>query len=148
MSTVEASVLTKKHALALMLTEDNNYFVSISSISKDEEVFTAEGCEYLVLDDKEADSKAKEYILQTIWAFNDSFIAEYCGDAFNEQDIKTAKEGCCEESNGLLYGLIKSSNNLDLFTQGAIDADGRGHFLALYDSEERESNKYFIYRTN
>lgn len=34
------------------------------------------------------------------------------------------------------------------FVNDAIDADGRGHFIALYDGYENEQDGYFIYRQN
>lgn len=38
-----------------------------------------DGSEFLVLTDDEADEKAKEYIKETLWAFNAGFILSTCG---------------------------------------------------------------------
>ena len=48
--------------------------------------------------------------------------------------------------------MIQATCGIDSFVEAAISADGRGHFLARYDSEEREFNNgrmtFYIYRIN
>lgn len=102
--------------------------------------------EYLILTDREANEKAKEYILDTAWAFNKSFLNSY-SEAISEMDEKTYRiiqEGC-ESSNKAILAMI---NNEDYFVEDAIASDGRGHFLSSYDGEENEQGEYFVYRIN
>jgi hypothetical protein len=106
--------------------------------------------DYLVLTDDEADEQAKNYILDTVWAFNKSFL-DCHSEAISEIDEKTfakLQEGC-ESINKAILAMI---DDKAYFVEEAISADGRGHFLSFYDGEENEQkfNKiyYFIYRQN
>jgi hypothetical protein len=109
--------------------------------------------EYLVLTDEEADEKAKEYIRDSLWAFNVDFLMNFC-DALDEPSARKAfskmQEKLCEGANELVYALVKE--RFDEFVQDAIQCDGRGHFLSHYDGEENEIKHndvwYFIYRVN
>jgi hypothetical protein len=110
--------------------------------------------EYLVLTEEQADEKAKEEILYSLWAFNTDFVISHCKN-FEKMDIsevetaekslRYAQENCCENANGLVYALI---DNIDEFVEDAIDADGRGHFLAYYDGVENEQDGFYIYRVS
>lgn len=118
--------------------------------------FSAYGYEYLVYTDEEADDATKEYILDSLWAFNPHFILRHTqfflassveeDEAF-EDSLKELQGRICEGANPIVKALI---TNLDEFVSDAIDADGRGHFLASYDGEEIEINggKFYAYRTN
>ena len=106
---------------------------------------------YLVLDDNEATEKAKEYILDSLWAFNYNFL---CGHskAINEIPKKEYEEMAgklCESFNKAVHAMI---DDIDYFIEDAIRADGRGHFLSGYDGEENEilvsKKAYYIYRIN
>lgn len=107
--------------------------------------------EYLVCTDEEADEKCEEYILDTLWAFNTSFIMDYIDTRTDYDDRSLRKcldkiQELCEDSNYLIKLLI--GNRLDEFIEDAIRSDSRGHYLASYDGEEIEEGGYFIYRTN
>lgn len=103
---------------------------------------------YLVLTDKEADDMAKQYIIESLWAFNSSFIASHCESDIPQDAIEAIQEKF-EASNPILLKLIK---DIDYFVENAISSDGRGHFISFYDGEEWEQEvngtTYFIYRTN
>lgn len=106
--------------------------------------------EYLILTDEEADEMAKEYILDTAWGFNKSFLDSH-SEAIAEIDDKSyakLQEGC-ESINKAVLAMI---DDKDHFVEDAIASDGRGHFLSPYDGEENEvkiaGTYYFIYRTN
>jgi hypothetical protein len=58
------------------------------------------------------------------------------------------QEKCCEGCNDFFKAIIKGTCGLDKFVEDAIEADGRGHFLAYYDGEENEQGDCFIYRVN
>jgi hypothetical protein len=106
---------------------------------------------YLVCTDEEADDRCKEYILDTLWAFNTSFIKNYIDTKtdYNEKSLckcLVALQDLCEASNYLTKLLV--GNRIDEFIDDAISTDRRSHYLASYDGEENEESGYFIYRTN
>ena len=110
--------------------------------------------DYLVCTDEEADEKAKEYIEDTLWAFNPWFLAEWSGvdhEVFEAIQSNERYEG----NNDAILRLI--GDNLGDLVHDAIATDGRGHFLSSYDGEEHEvnlspytgENEYFyVYRLN
>ncbi len=100
--------------------------------------------DYLVLTDEEADEKAAEYIKDSLWAFNASFIIEHSNlPSAAEEMIKSHQEAKCEGGNDTILAMI---NDIDEFIEAAIGADGRGHFISWYDGNEYEEGDYFIYR--
>jgi transcriptional regulator with XRE-family HTH domain len=110
------------------------------------------GANYAVLTEEQADARAKEEILESLWAFNADFVISHCKN-YNDMDqwefnsavesLRHAQENCCENANGLVRALIA---DIDEFVEDAIDADGRGHFIAYYDGVENEQDGYYIYR--
>ena len=115
---------------------------------EDGECFHYGDKEYLVLTDDEADEKAKDYIKDSAWAFNSSFLASHSKGDVDEEVFKCLSEKC-ESSNDAILSLIK---DVDHFVDDAISSDGRGHFMSTYDGceneEEINKNTYYIYRTN
>ena len=120
----------------------------------DENTFSYDGAEYLVLDEEGADAKAREEIEYSLWAFNADFIIQHCKN-YEEMDnseyqsavesLRHAQEQCCENANGLVKALI---DDMEEFMEDAIMADGRGHFISRYDGEEYEMNGFYIYRVD
>lgn len=109
---------------------------------------TDEG-EYAIATDTEADEAAKEAVLDSLWAFNSSFILSQCDLPEElEEGLKSAQEKQCESANEWILALVKKCCGIQAFVDAAIQADGRGHFLAGYDNEENEVRGYYIYRTN
>jgi len=116
--------------------------------------FTSGDKEYRVLTDAEADLAAREYILDSLWAFNTSFLVGFMADEIREirdretleKSLAKMQEYMCEDANPIIYALVK--DKIEKLIQEAISSDGRGHFLAGYDCEEYEENNYYIYRTN
>ena len=119
--------------------------------------------EYMVLTDEEADERAKDYIEETVWAFNADFICRVCGLPYEaEEMIRSFQRESCEGANDTILALIENADGLDFFVEEAISADGRGHFLSHYDGEENEVSfmreddngidlhevTYYVYRTN
>ncbi len=104
--------------------------------------------DYLVLTDEEADEKAKEYILDTVWAFKPSFLADETGIDVEVFDA-IQNNGRCESNNKAILSMIDDE---DGFVESAISADGRGHFLSGYDGNENEETVegeiFYIYRQN
>ena len=112
------------------------------------EFYHINGNEYKVLTDDEADAEVKEYIEQSVWAFNPSFLSAHAKDGIDEDVFKMLSEKC-ESSNEAVKSLIE---DFDHFVDDAVLSDGRGHFLSSYDGHEHEvninGNYYYIYRTN
>lgn len=106
--------------------------------------------EYIVLTDDEADEKAKDYILESVWAFNKDFLnghSEAIADM--DKEVFSKIQEMCESANKTILRLI---DDIDHFIEDAISCDGRGHFLSSYDGEENEikidDQWFYIYRTN
>lgn len=104
--------------------------------------------DYLVLTDEEADEKAKEYILDSVWAFTPSFLSSFTG--FDIEVFEAIQNnGRCESNNNAILSMIDDEDD---FVNDAITADGRGHFMSSYDGNENEESvngtTYFIYRIN
>jgi len=102
--------------------------------------------EYLVCTDQEADEEARDYIRQSVWAFNSGFLQ--CHTDIDSEILEAAQEKC-EGANEMIFNSIK---DFDDFVSDAISSDGRGHFMSSYDGYEHEETindkEYYIYRTN
>lgn len=112
--------------------------------------FEADGAEYKVLTDEEADEALHEYIKENVWSFNASFLA-----GFTElpEEVFTALQPQCESANDAILSLIeRSEGGFGAFVEEAERADGRGLFLSGYDGAEEmetvDDMDYYIYRTN
>lgn len=89
---------------------------------------------YLILTDEEADEKCAEYIKDSLWAFNPSFLSGETGiDISVFEAIQS--NGKCEDNNDAIESCI---DDMDSFIESAISADGRGHFMNTYDGNENE----------
>lgn len=119
--------------------------VDVTESGYDDNVFeTDDGEEYLVVDEEEADEFVKEEIGNSLWAFNADFILRHMkgyDDITTEDEeavvkaIELVQEKLSESANPLIAAIIE---DFDEFVSDAVDADGRGHFLAFYDGEEIE----------
>jgi hypothetical protein len=107
--------------------------------------------------DSEADSACEQYVCDSAWAFNANFILEQCGLPRELQEpIQAWQERECEGANDGILALIKKTCGIERFTQSAMSADGRGHFLSSYDGNEEQVSiasgdvyeAFYIYRTN
>ena len=146
MTTTETET-NRIEALAEYLGADKD---EIEETGWDDNAFKYGNQEYLVLTDSEADEKTAEYIKDSLWAFNASFIIEHSELPWEaEEMIKGFQESKCEGANDTIEALI---TDIDGFIEDAISADGRGHFMSSYDGEENEVNHngetLYIYRTN
>lgn len=137
--------MNRKQALAQYLE------VEISEVKKSysDNTFEVGNQEYLIVNDTEANKAAREYILESLWAFRGSFIADHLKPEFDAyMGAKDIEDYCgtkCEGANDWVKGLIKNKSE---FVNDAISADGRGNFLAQYDGDENQFGAWFIYRTN
>jgi hypothetical protein len=102
---------------------------------------------YMILTDKEADERARDYISESLWAFNASFLVSYLPDGVTEEVIE-ALQPQCEGANEAIRSMI--GDRFDDLVSDAILSDGRGHFLNTYDGHEheheREGRYWYIYR--
>jgi hypothetical protein len=110
------------------------------------------GEEYLVMTDEEADEAVKDYISDSVWAFNSDFIIEHSEALDFDEASKKVVEAIaelCENGNEAMKKLI---DDFDEFVEDATSADGRGHFISGYDGSEEMASigkeDYYIYRTN
>jgi len=125
----------------------SNNLTEVEEIVEDEE---RDG--YIVLTDEEADEMAANYIKDSLWAFNASFLASETG---YPQEVFKGLQDQCEGANDAFYALIdsnKSDTDIKGFIESAISADGRGHFMSSYDGNEHEQSinggYFYIYRMN
>lgn len=115
-------------------------------------IFSYAGLEYAIGDDAQAEAAAGEYIKDSLWSFNPSFIISHSKAGYNpelEKCLREMQEKLCEGANSLVEALIE---DIDSFIEDAISADGRGMFLSPYDSNEQEitidSETFYAYRLN
>lgn len=88
---------------------------------------------FLILNEAQADRQALESILDTVWAFEPEFLAEVTGlDAI----VFGLLQKLCEDANLAILKIIEATCGVDAFVKAAIEADGRGHFIAAVDGEE------------
>jgi hypothetical protein len=115
-------------------------------------IFSGAGMEIAIGTDEKADQAASEYISESLWSFNPSFILSHSRVTYSDRLQKALvhfQKELCEDANPLVEALIK---DMDHFVSDAISAGGRGRFLSFYDSEEQETEidgiTYFYYRLN
>lgn len=137
------------------MLNDTLYYDFEIDMDYDIELIGAQDCgevineHWLVLTDEEADEHTKDYIEESVWAFNASFLAEQTG---LPESAFEALSKQCEEGNEPIMQMIQATCGVDSLVEAAISADGRGHYLARYDHDEREFNNgrmtFYIYRIN
>jgi len=108
-------------------------------------IITIDGNEYAVaLSSDDADEACKEYIKQTVWAFNADFLSSYMADGrLTAKQIEALRGDSCEDCNDAFLAMI---DDFDDFADDAMSADGRGHFLSSYDGDEVEIGDCLLYR--
>jgi hypothetical protein len=110
---------------------DDDHYGLLKIISLSEHEFA------IGLDD-DCDKAVREYMEDAVWSFNHNFLAEVTG---LPEEVFIALQPQCEGSNLAIKELIKRTCGMETFTETAISWDGRGHFLASYDSCETETGK-------
>jgi hypothetical protein len=104
---------------------------------------------YLIMSDEEADEAAKESIIESLWAFRPMFLSE-CTNIHSK--VFEALSGLYEDANEPILNLVERTCGINELVRQATSADGRGHFLSTYDSDETEiqikDETYYVYRTN
>jgi hypothetical protein len=153
------NIVELQKTTALKIKEIQN-FTDEKIVKWDQETQTAEmadGTEWLVLTDEEADEETAEEIKEMLWAFRPNFIIEHMEqEEILSMTLKTrlAKSieqmqiNLYEDAKPIIYALVGGEDGIDNFISDAIDEDGRGHFLAYYDGEEKKTENFFVYRLN
>lgn len=138
------TITNKEESLAIHLGIKTN---EITQSKHDENSFEADGGEYLVLTDSEANAMARERILESVWAFNYSFLCAHSEAIAEipEKDYQDMAGKLCESFNKAALAMI---DDVEHFVADAIASDGRGHFISGYDGEENEQGEFYIYQTN
>jgi len=115
-------------------------------------IFSGNGQEIAIGTDEQVDQAASEYIRESLWSFNPSFILNHSRVAYSDKLQKALvhlQRELCEDANPLIEALIK---DLEHFISNAIRVDGRGMFLSPYDNEEQEIDinevTYYYYKLN
>lgn len=121
----------------------------IQEFDYDKSLFEVCSREYLVLNEEEREERVTDYIKQSLWAFNASFLA---GETGLPEEVFTALNEKCESGNEAIEKLIEKTCGMESFVDAATSADGYGHFLSPYDGEEHEitveGEYFYIYRVN
>ena len=86
----------------------------------------------IAFSDDIATNTAKQYIEDSLWAFNAEFLAS---ETDMPVEIYKALQPQFEDSNDAILKLVEKTCGLDSFVSAAISADGRGNFISNYDSE-------------
>jgi hypothetical protein len=136
------SVDTSKEARIAALyayLSDNNEDVELDEISDgySDNEFEYFNEEYLVLTNDEADELCEERILDSLWAFNKSFL-DCHSEAIANIDDDVWQELATNQCENLNETVRKLIDDIDSFVEDAVGADGRGHFISFYDGEEVE----------
>ena len=127
-----------------LIKEDYNYYgLTVFSYGDDEM--------YAIGTDEEADRAVKEYIKNSVWAFDTDFILIHCDLPLElAPALKHFQRTECEGANDALLALIEKCGDFDKFVEEAVATDGRGHFLNPYDGVEHEveynGETFYIYR--
>jgi len=134
-------------AFLLWLRDNGNDAVpdGIGAVGSYGESFSYGHSYYRVLTEDEAHQAVRDAIVDSLWAFRPEFLASETGLDISVFEALADK---CEGANDAVLSLIKGTCGLDDFVNDAVSADGRGHFLAPYDGEEREFVGYYIYQEN
>ena len=136
----------KQRELALYLDVDTK---AVKWIYGNEFAVVDRNEEYLILNDDEANDEVSDYIRSSLEYFNSSFLAKHCKLPESVIKILQGRAQTPEfqqvDLSALFYSLCADFSTL---VADAIEQDGRGHFLSMYDRKEIEYGGYFFYRTN
>lgn len=116
----------------------------------DERYIEGAAGDYFVGTYAEAMSACYDYVEETLWAFDSSFLSGFMPDGIGAAEIEAIRGDRCESANPALEALVRAGGySIAEVAEQAVGYDGMGHFLASYDGEEREaSNGLLVFRTN
>ena len=100
------------------------------------EIYETPNGEFVVGTSDDADDAVKEYIEGSVWAFTPEFLSSFTG---LPAEMFVAVQDRCEDANDAVLKCIEmQKGGIEAFVHLAVGCDGRGHFLATYDSEQRD----------
>jgi hypothetical protein len=139
----------RAEVLASWIDEEDVTAEDLAAIAYDDQTLAFGDRDYMVLTDEEADERARDYIEQSLWTFNASWIVDYLPEGVGEEVIE-ALQPQCEDANEAIRSMV--GERFDELVSDAISADGRGNFLNTYDGEEHEhehdGQTWYVYRVN
>lgn len=97
--------------------------------------YQIDGIEYKVLTEEQADEEMVEYVEETLWAFNPSFLADVTDMPIEVFEVLCEK---CEGGNEDIRSIVDKTCGIEELAEEAVRWDGRGHFLNSYDGGEIE----------
>ena len=89
--------------------------------------------DWILLTDARADEMACDYIDESLWAFNPSFLSGLTG---LDTVVFKRLSDLCEGANDAIRSIVNATCGIEKLQDAIISADGRGHFLNSYDGEE------------
>lgn len=118
---------------------------------EDEIELNVEGAIYLILTEERAETRARDYILETLWAFQPGFLANVTGideDVFDALNALDGQSGATEA----ILALIEYTCGIDTLVAESIRTDDYGPFLNSYDGETMnvviDNECYIMVRTD
>lgn len=128
----EANSDERAQALAfhLGLTVDELASINKSEWGWGDCLFSAEGTEYYCGEIDEMEEATGEYIKETLWAFNASFLSKMTG---MPESVFKSMQDQCEGANEPIKEIIERTSDFPSFIGAAINADGIGRFLNGWD---------------
>jgi hypothetical protein len=111
-------------------------------------LYEVQGSEYYCGTVEDITIAVMEYIEDSLWAFNPSFLSNYGAfKSMHYADVETickSLQDKCESSNDAIKALVNWHYNQEEITEDAISADGYGNYLNGYDGNYDEIELYNI----
>jgi hypothetical protein len=105
--------------------------------------------EYLVYSDLRADMAFREAVIDSLWAFRPSFLADTTGLPLKAFE---ALKPLNEDAQAPIEAMVRATCGIDRLVELAEQADGRGHALSSWDGRELaaqcEKKTYYAYRVS
>lgn len=122
----------------------SNPKIAISRKNREQLENTLSGGDWMVFDLQAAERAIKEYVQETIWSFSPELL---------EQATKipaivfSTLANLADSANSAVLAILEDRYSLKEFVKDVIALDGRGQFLATYDSNEvvMKVGKYAFY---
>lgn len=112
----------------------------------------ADGEYAVALSDEDANNAAKEYIENSLWAFNSDTLEELTG--IPHEMFSAVQEARCESSNDAIRVCVDATCGIESFVDNVLESDDRGCYLSIYNSKEIEhsfendTDIFYLYRIN
>lgn len=135
-------------AFYLELTTEDLEDISKADYGWGDSLYEAEGREYYIGTWDEIRNTTAEYIKESLWAFNASFLSEQTD---LPKSVFTGLQSEYESSNDAILDLVNKCGDFDSLVDDAISIDGWEHFLNGYDGAGSQfsfnGTTYYVCRT-